>query len=410
MRTFWLVLWLLATIASISPANAQVNIGIGSSDQPPAFVNGSMPLTQVVKRSRNSVVFIEAEFVDKSNGAIAEAHGTGFVVSSDGYVLTAGHLFEGMDTTTSVFGRVGSRYAVEREELEIISISRNPDGALLKFRNTGRSRLPVTLGNPSTMEDGSVLYVMGFPGKEEWFQDQGSLSGKGGPLGSWSTTISFEPGISGAPVLNDKGQVVAVAWGGDPDSVGTLNRLLPINLFASLLRPSGLEVNANPASASLSPLEQIAKRRSEGLLLQDGAPAFPMFDDGTTRIVVSLQGDYVLISVRAPENQRAKLHVLPGGSSYYRGAKEIIYAIRDDDKPCIRSGRVQEDYNPCGHVVTSATVNVHRERTRQGRFLTLTWRLSTEEIGPFLGRGTASIAVSVRNGFVVTNGYHLLKW
>src|SRR5579864_280653 len=47
----------------------------------------------------NAVVFIET-LKTLPNGASAPFHGTGFVISSDGYVLTAAHVVDGISRET----------------------------------------------------------------------------------------------------------------------------------------------------------------------------------------------------------------------------------------------------------------------------------------------------------------------
>ncbi|WP_448228116.1 S1 family peptidase [Pseudoxanthomonas mexicana] len=405
MRKLGLASALLLIISASS--NAQV----AYNHAPPFTGNISIPLSQVVKRYRNSVVFLEIEVTNKSNGAITEARGTGFILSPSGHVITAGHLFdalEGTDGTALIFGRVGSRFAAGREELELLRTSKTPDGALLKFRNTGLPRMAIPLGNPDNQDDGAPLYVMGFPGTEEWFQDEGRLTGRGGPLGSWSTTISFEPGISGAPVLNNMGQVVAVAWGGVPNSTGGLNRVLPVNLYSSEISAAGVPMNTEPPLSSQSPIEQLARRRREGIPLVEGAPAFPMFSDGVSSLLVSSQGESVVVSVRAPEHVHASLRALPDQARPTQGGEERSYGLTSGDNPCVQVRMSIDAFSQCGQINTSATVRVIRESTNQGQFITATWRIPMAELGGV--NRTASIAVAFSTGSIITNGYHRIVW
>jgi S1-C subfamily serine protease len=209
------------------------------------------PLSDVVRQYRQSVIFIKVEKVNPVNGAITEEGGTGFVVHKDGFVITSGHVVGGgAGIQVDVRGSPGSREGY-LEGMEVIFESSNLDVAVLRFKNTSIERKPISLGDPWAVSDSATVYSMGFPGKEEWFHTEGKLSGKVGPKGSWNTTMVLNPGMSGGPVFDTDGRVVAIVWGGVPTpGVAGINRILPINLLAEPLRISGL---ATESTGSVSP-------------------------------------------------------------------------------------------------------------------------------------------------------------
>ncbi|MBA2659727.1 MAG: trypsin-like peptidase domain-containing protein [Nitrosospira sp.] len=167
-------------------------------------------LSEVVEQNRPSVIFIKVQKVNPINGAITEEEGTGFVVNTDGYVITSGHLVAGgAGIQLNVRGAHASREG-NLENMEVLFESSNFDVAVLRFKNTAITRKPLKLGDPWTISDAGTVYAMGFPDKEEWFHTEGKLSGKNGPKGSWNTTLVLTPGMSGGPVFDTEGRVVAL--------------------------------------------------------------------------------------------------------------------------------------------------------------------------------------------------------
>lgn len=198
--------------------------------------SSALTLAEVVSKYRQSVIFVKVAKADGATGAVTEQHGTGFILNKEGYVLTAAHVVSGgPGLQVDVRGAVGSREA-PLEPMEVLHESSNFDVALIRFKDTSKRRSPVILGDPWAQKDGDTIYIMGFPGTEEWFHSSGVLSGKGGPKGSWNTTAVLNPGMSGGPAFNTKGAVVAMTWGGVPTAgVSGVNRVLPVNLLRDAL-------------------------------------------------------------------------------------------------------------------------------------------------------------------------------
>jgi Trypsin-like peptidase domain len=214
-------------------------------------VGTAASLSEVVKTYRNAVVFLKVEKVNQTTGAITEVYGTGFVVNKNGHVLTSGHVVaSGPGLDVNIRGAIASREG-SLESMEVIHENSNFDVALLKFRNTAIERLSVQFGDPWLVDKGATVYAMGFPGKEEWFHTEGTLSGDG-PKGSWNTTLVLNTGMSGGPVFNVNGQVVAIVWGGVPgEDIRGINRILPINLLAEPLCVSGISMLNIPKPATV---------------------------------------------------------------------------------------------------------------------------------------------------------------
>lgn len=212
----------------------------------------AMTLSEAVEKYRQSVIFVKVAKADGTTGAVTEQHGTGFILNKDGYAVTAAHVVSGgPGLQVDVRGAVGSREG-QLEPMEVLYESSNFDVALIRFKDTSKVRTPVLLGDPWARKDGDTIYVMGFPGTEEWFHSSGVLSGKG-PKGSWNTTVVLNPGMSGGPAFDTDGAVVAMIWGGvATPGVAGLNRVLPINLLREpLLFAEAASSTTMTASVSL---------------------------------------------------------------------------------------------------------------------------------------------------------------
>lgn len=202
----------------------------------------AVTLNQVVAAYRQSTVFIRVDKAHEVTGAVTSMQGTGFILNDKGFVLTAAHVVSGGPSLqVNVRGATGSREGPE-EGMEVLYENSSFDVAVVRFKNTALARKPVKLGDPWLVTQDATIYALGYPGAEEWFHTEGKLSGIG-PKGSWNTTITLNPGMSGGPIFNASGEVVAMVWGGvNTPGVSGINRVLPINLMSEPIRMAGAQV------------------------------------------------------------------------------------------------------------------------------------------------------------------------
>jgi len=147
------------------------------------------------KIALKSVVLIKA---DKSSG-------TGFIISSQGLVLTNSHVLSG---ETFCHGIVGSSPKVI--ELEVISDwgTQNVDLCLLKIVEGGKFDY-IEIEQDETPEIGDVVYTIGNPKGLGLSLTKGTISriSKNGDI---QLDLTVNPGNSGGPLLNEKGKVIGV--------------------------------------------------------------------------------------------------------------------------------------------------------------------------------------------------------
>jgi len=139
------------------------------------------------------------------------AMGSGFIISSDGYIVTNNHVVEGAD---SVIVRLSDR----REfEAEVVGTDPRSDLALLRVEATG---LPVvTLASGGDLEVGEWVLAIGSPFGLDYSVSAGIVSAMGRSLPTENnenyvpfiqTDVAINPGNSGGPLFNLKGEVVGV--------------------------------------------------------------------------------------------------------------------------------------------------------------------------------------------------------
>ncbi len=134
--------------------------------------------------------------------------GSGFIISSDGYILTNAHVVETADEITVKLNDKREFVA------EIIGTDRKTDIALIKI---SASDLPVVAqGNPENLKVGEWVIAIGSPFGFEHSVTAGIVSAKGRSLAQENyvpfiqTDVAINPGNSGGPLFNMKGEVVGI--------------------------------------------------------------------------------------------------------------------------------------------------------------------------------------------------------
>jgi serine protease Do len=138
----------------------------------------------------------------------SQSLGSGFIISADGYVLTNAHVVEAADEITVKLND-------KREfKAKVIGADRKSDVALLKIDATG---LPaVKIGDPNRLKVGEWVLAIGSPFGFENSVTAGIVSAKGRSLPQENfvpfiqTDVAVNPGNSGGPLFNLRGEVIGV--------------------------------------------------------------------------------------------------------------------------------------------------------------------------------------------------------
>lgn len=138
----------------------------------------------------------------------SQSLGSGFILSSDGYILTNAHVVSEAD-------EVIVKLSDKREfKAKIIGADKRTDVALVKIEATGLPK--VTVGDPSKLKVGEWVAAIGSPFGLENTMTAGIVSAKGRALPQENfvpfiqTDVAINPGNSGGPLFNLNGEVVGI--------------------------------------------------------------------------------------------------------------------------------------------------------------------------------------------------------
>jgi serine protease Do len=134
--------------------------------------------------------------------------GSGFIISAEGYILTNAHVVDAAD-------EILVRLTDKREfKAKVIGADKRTDVALIKIDAKG---LPsVTLGDPGTLRVGEWVVAIGSPFGFDNSVTAGIVSAKGRSLPQENyvpfiqTDVAVNPGNSGGPLFNMKGEVIGI--------------------------------------------------------------------------------------------------------------------------------------------------------------------------------------------------------
>ena len=136
--------------------------------------------------------------------------GTGFVISTDGYILTNNHVVNGAD-------EVMVKLADGKEvKAEIKGSDEKLDLALLRISSTEEKLVAAELGDSDSLEVGEWVMAIGSPFGLAQTVTAGIVSAKGRVIGSGpyddfiQTDASINPGNSGGPLFNADGKVIGI--------------------------------------------------------------------------------------------------------------------------------------------------------------------------------------------------------
>ena len=132
--------------------------------------------------------------------------GSGFVISADGYILTNAHVVEGAD-------EVYVTLTDKREyKAKIIGSDKRSDVALVKIEGSNLPRL--TFGDSNKVRVGEWVIAIGSPFGLENTVTAGIISAKARDTGDYlpliQTDVAVNPGNSGGPLINMRGEVIGI--------------------------------------------------------------------------------------------------------------------------------------------------------------------------------------------------------
>ncbi|MBD3749719.1 MAG: trypsin-like peptidase domain-containing protein [Sphingobacteriales bacterium] len=160
-----------------------------------------------IKRSQNALI----RNYNNNNNTESQYGGTGFALSSNGYIITNYHVVKDADSVY-VQNNKGDAYKVQT-----IYVDPTFDIAILQVQDSTFKTLPsLPYTFKKTDSDlGEDVYTIGFP-KDDIVYGKGYLSsatGFGGDSTAYQISIPVNPGNSGGPLMDSKGNVIGIVSG-----------------------------------------------------------------------------------------------------------------------------------------------------------------------------------------------------
>jgi 2-alkenal reductase len=219
--------------------------------------------------------------------AFGGGSGSGFVLDTDGHIVTNNHVIEGAD-------QILVRFADETVvEADLVGADADSDLAVIRVDVPADLLREVRLGDSSTLRVGQRAIAVGNPFGLEQTMTTGIISALGRVVRQETgfslpqliqTDAAINPGNSGGPLLNSRGEVIGVntfifSRSGSSSGVGfavpvnTVKRVVPALIATGRyadpwLGISGLSITPMVAEALALPVEQ-------GILLQEVVPEGP---------------------------------------------------------------------------------------------------------------------------------------
>jgi len=159
--------------------------------------------------------------------------GSGFVISSDGFIVTNNHVVEDVDSIKVAFE--------DGSELDAEVVGRDPktDIALIRVK-PAKDLFALPLGDSAVVRPGEWVVAIGNPFGLEHTVTAGIVSAKHRIIGQGSyddyiqTDAAINPGNSGGPLLNLKGEVIGINTAINPRA-NTIGFAVPINMAKQVL-------------------------------------------------------------------------------------------------------------------------------------------------------------------------------
>ena len=302
----------------------------------------SKTITGVVGEIAHSVVHIQVQkkVIEKrtSMERVQQGSGSGFVISSDGYIVTNNHVIENASDIKVNFsdGRI--------EKAELKGTDPSTDIAVIKIFGSGQKAL--AFANSDSLKVGQIAIAIGNPLGLQHSVTAGVVSALGRTLRASNgrliddviqTDAALNPGNSGGPLVNSSGQVIGINTAVIPSAQG-LCFAVSSNLTAYVAGKLIIEGRVKRAQLGIAgQLVNLTERMiaANRLSIKTGVYVFEIIPDSPARNHEIKIGDIIVEFNSKPVGSVDDLHKLLNESII--GANTEIGVLRGGRKAVIHA-------------------------------------------------------------------------
>lgn len=281
--------------------------------------------------------------------------GSGFIISSDGYIFTNNHVVEKADKIKVKLSN-GKEY-----DAEVKGRDPNTDIALIKI-NPAEKLPAVRFGDSDKLRVGEWVFAIGNPFGLDHTVTAGIVSAKGRVIGSGpydnfiQTDASINPGNSGGPLFNLSGDVVGINTAIVAQGQG-IGFAIPINTAKSIMNDLKMKGSVTRGWLGIS-IQDVTDDISETLKLKDkkGALVGQVFEGDPADKAGIKTGDIIIeVKGKVIQNSHELLRIVAAltvgekiSVKVWRDGKEKVFEItvgeRKDEKLLAGKGKVDEQF------------------------------------------------------------------
>src|SRR5262245_19748168 len=260
-------------------------------------------VNQIYKKDAPGVAFIQAETAPRptspfnpfGGGGGGTATGSGFVIDTEGHILTNAHVVDGADKIQVTLGDQDSQPL----DAQVVGKDTSSDVAVLKVDAPADQLHPVQLGDSSDVQVGDPVVAIGNPFGLDRTATSGIVSALQREISAPNgftirnviqTDAPINPGNSGGPLLNSEGQVIGITSqiespnGGGNVGIGFAVPINTVRDVARQLIDNGQVQHAflGISGTDLTPqlVDVLNLSVKQGALVQSVVPGSPAADAG----------------------------------------------------------------------------------------------------------------------------------
>jgi serine protease Do len=170
-----------------------------------------------IKKSQKAMIEDIAEVKEKEEISSAKFAATGFLISSNGFLITSSHVVRNADSVfieNRKFGRL---------KVAVVNTDATNDIAVLKIKEPFRIPSLPYLFKRTEADLGEQVFTLGFP-REEIVYGEGTISAATGykqNLSAYQIAVPVNPGNSGGPLFNQAGDIIGMISGIQTETMAT---------------------------------------------------------------------------------------------------------------------------------------------------------------------------------------------